>query len=122
MMVSSSATESPCCGCGSDCSCGTDAERKAREHIAALHARLVEESAKNTALANQLRIHEALAKAKEEFYTRLLEKEMEVVKLKAELQIAEQRNELTRRITALEAELELINMQLAKKPSDSQLK
>jgi hypothetical protein len=47
---------------------------------------------------------------------------MEVVKLKAELQIAEQRNEMMRRITALEAELESISTQLAKKRSESQLK
>ena len=123
MMLASSATTPSCCGCGSDCSCSADAEQKAREHIAALHARLVQERAKNTALANQLQIQEALAKAREDFCKRLLEKEMEVVKLKAELQVAEQRSEMTRRIAALEAELESISTQLAKKPSDdSQLK
>jgi hypothetical protein len=122
MMLASSADASSCCGCGNDCSCSADVEQKAREHVAALHALLVQERAKSTALANQLQIQEALAKAREEFCERLLEKEMEVVKLKAELQIAEQRNELTRRITALEAELESINTQLAKKRSESQLK
>ena len=175
MMLSSTATASPCCGCGSDCSCSTDAEQKAREDIAALHARLVQQSAENAALASQLQTHEALAKAKEDFCTRLLEKEIEVVKLKAELQIAEQRSKLTQeiaeavvacerfkaslelantlnenlktemaeakshqaqaladskaehakltqRIAALEEKLESINMQLATKPGDSQLK
>ena len=135
----------------------------------------MEESAKKTVLATQLQVHEQLAKARAEFTSRLLEKEIEVVELHAEVELAHQRLELgneiaeavveyervaaslelsqtineqlqsdlakaksnqsealaaskadnaklNERIATLEERLESINVRLAEKPGDSQVK
>ena len=126
-------------------------------------------------LAAKLQIHEELAQTREEFAKRILQKEVEVVRLNAELQIANQRTKmsqeigeavveyervkvsselvrdlndnlkleiaqlkthqsealaaskadnarLTERIANLEEHLESINVRLAKKPTDNQVK
>jgi hypothetical protein len=107
-----SAPTPPACERGNADKCHADAGANFHQHIAALHSRLVQETTKNALLTVQLKHVETLAKAHVEFAKQMLEKEVEVAHLHAELRLTEMRSKANQEVAETVFEFERVKASL----------
>ncbi len=80
------------------CSYCAETDQSCRHSIAVLHSQLIAERTKNAVLVAKLEFQQELAQSREEFTSRVLEKEVEVAHLHAELQISNERTKIGREL------------------------